>query len=554
MEAPFACQLPGICVPARKRAGRKGGELLQSSLPIEDASASWKGGLHQASARSVSASDRDAQSPEPRLVISDVCKQFGSFHALSGVTFTVHAGEVHALLGANGAGKSTLIRILAGFYKCDSGHIDLRADRDGHSEPNIEFIHQDLALVGDLSVAENIALLRGYPKRMGRVSWSGVRRQAVDIMARVAEGINVDAKVADLTRAEQSLVAIARAISNKCSVLVLDEPTASLPDSDVNRLFDILTGLQARGISIIYVTHRLDEVRRISDRVTILRDGKVVTDKPIDAITDSEIVAAIVGGNQSAFVHEKVSLENGATILSVEGAVAGPLGKPVSFELRRGEILGLAGLRGGGHEEVGRAIAGIDPMADGVVRLAGQAVGLKSVRDAIESGIGFATSRREQEALAMNLTARENFFLNPSISKKHSAWRIGKKSERASAVDLASQVMLRPLMPESTAGSFSGGNQQKVVLGRWLNVELRVLILEDPTIGIDVGARAEIYGLIQDLAARGLGVIVISSDFEEMAMICGRVLAFDRGVITQEISGTDVSVSAITHAASGTLN
>ena len=238
----------------------------------------------------------------------------------------------------------------------------------------------------------------------------------------------------------------------------------------------------------------------------------------------------------------------------IRGGLIGDAIKPVDLTLWRGEILGLAGLRGAGHEEVGRAIAGITPFTAGTIGLAGIPSRLKSVRDAIAAGVGFATSRREQEALAMTLSARENLFINPKISKRHPGWLIGKNRERVNAMEVASQVMLRPLQPETTVGSFSGGNQQKVVLGRWLNVDLRVLVLEDPTIGIDVGARAEIYGLIYELASRGLGVIVISSDFEELAMICGRVLTFDRGIITQDISAADLSVAAITHAASGALN
>lgn len=501
-----------------------------------------------------SAESMHEQGPTPRLMIDNVVKQFGNFRALRGVTFSVNAGEIHALLGANGAGKSTLIRILAGYYKCDGGETRLVSNHDLQAEPSIEFIHQDLALVGSLTVAENIAMVRGYPRRMGCISWRDVRRQAIDTLAGVAGSIDVDAKVADLSRAEQSLVAIGRALANKCSVLVLDEPTASLPDADVNRLFEILTDLKGQGISIIYVTHRLDEVRRIADRVTILRDGQVVADRSIEQISDAEIVKCIVGTGQAAQRREAIAPPSGDAILTIAGGAIGEAVKPIDVSLRRGEILGLAGLRGAGHEDVGRAIAGISPFTSGTTTLAGIETPLRSVRAAIAAGVGFATSRREQEALAMTLTARENLFINPIISKKHRAWLVGKPRERSDALELAGQVMLRPLSPETTVGSFSGGNQQKVVLGRWLNVDLRILILEDPTIGIDVGARAEIYSLIYALAAKGLGVVVISSDFEELAMICGRVLVFDRGTIAQEISSADLSVEAITHAASGALN
>ncbi len=490
----------------------------------------------------------------PRLMINSVVKSFGKFQALRGVTFNVNAGEVHALLGANGAGKSTLIRVLAGYYQCDGGYVRLVSSHDIQTEPTIGFIHQDLALVGSLSVAENIALACGYPKRIGRISWPDVKRQAIKTLAGIASSIDVEVKVAELSRADQSLVAIGRALAKRCSVLVLDEPTASLPDSDVNRLFEILSDLRAQGISIIYVTHRLDEVRRIADRVTILRDGQVVVNRSIQLISDNEIVDAIVGDGQMVQKRATTSSLDTGTVLTIQGGLVGSAIKPVDMILRHGEILGLAGLRGAGHEVVGRAIAGITPFTGGRVELAGTATPLRSVRETIAAGVGFATSRREQEALAMTLTARENLFINPQISNKHSSWMIAKKRERSDALTASEQVMLRPLKPETPAGAFSGGNQQKVVLGRWLNVNLRVLVLEDPTIGIDVGARAEIYGLIYELAARGLGIIIISSDFEELAMVCGRVLIFDRGAVAQEISAAALSVAAITHAASGAVN
>jgi ribose transport system ATP-binding protein len=479
-----------------------------------------------------------------------VDKIFDGTHALRGVTFSVGPGEVHALLGANGAGKSTLIKVLAGFYRPDAGAVRVFDDGEEVDAGRVAFIHQDLALVGDLSVAENVALVLGFPRVAGGISWKRVRQQAVNALALVGGGIDPDARVADLSRADQSLVAIARAVSTRCCAIVLDEPTASLPDADVQRLFTIIRDLAERGVSVLYVTHRLDEVRRIADRVTILRDGAVVVDAEIGSISDEQIVAGIVGLAGVTAI-SRTANATGTDVASLENARVNPESGLFGFSLGRGEMLGLAGLRGAGHEEVGRAIAGIEPLSEGHLRVNGRLVVVNGVGQAIARGIGFATSRREQEALAMTLSARENFFMNPTIMKGASRAILSPRRERREAAQLATDVRLRPAAPEAVVANFSGGNQQKVVLGRWLSIDLAVLVLEEPTMGIDVGARAEIYGLIHSLADQGLGVIVVSSDFEELATICDRVLVFDRGRIGAELRGADLTVDSLTHHASG---
>jgi ribose transport system ATP-binding protein len=484
-----------------------------------------------------------------RLSFREITKAFDAVVALSAVSFDVRPGSIHALLGANGAGKSTLIKILAGFYKADSGRIELDGEVISGRLP-VSFIHQDLALIGDMTVAENIALLRGYPRRGGRISWPAVREQAVEALDAVGGGIDIDAKVSDLTRADQSLVAIARGVSMHCHVLVLDEPTASLPDADVIRLFAILRALKDRGVSILYVSHRLDEIRQIADRVTVLRDGRVIADEVIANISDQQIVAAIVGGGVVKHLTRSAVATSEPVLHIRRGRIPGAA---VDFEflLRKGEILGLAGLRGAGHEEIGRALAGIHPLAAGEILLGAEPALITTVRSAISHGIGFATSRREQEALAMTMTASENFFLNPGVTKGFKMSYLTGTKERRRAAQLADEVHLRPANPDAIVATFSGGNQQKVILGRWLSVDLRVLILEEPTMGIDVGARAEIYALIQALADDGLGVIIVSSDFEELSIVGDRVLVFDRGAIRIELEGDALSVDAVTHHASG---
>ncbi|MCU1415713.1 MAG: sugar transporter ATP-binding protein [Microbacteriaceae bacterium] len=495
-------------------------------------------------------SDMQTRSAGPTaLSFRDVSMTFDGVVALSGIQFDVASSSIHALLGANGAGKSTLIKILAGFYKADSGEI-LVAGESHLKSSAVAFIHQDLALVPDLTVAENIALLNGYPRRRGAISWKKVRTQAKEIMSAVAEEIDVDAKVSELSRADQSLVAIARAVSLNARTIVLDEPTASLPDADVDRLFEILLKLKSGGVSILYVSHRLDEIRRISDHVTVLRDGRVIVDDDIDSVTDQDIVSAIVGGAVVNPVRLR-SLKGSPVVLGVRGAQVTEDSGPLEFDIHRGEILGLAGLRGAGHELVGRAVAGVEPIARAEFLMSGHPVQLSTVRQAIAHGVGFATSRREQEALAMTLSARENIFLNPGAAKPRYRPRLLARAERNNAAQIVGDVKLRPADPEAIVATFSGGNQQKVVLGRWLSVELALLVLEEPTMGIDVGARAEIYTLIHGLADEGLAALLVSSDFEELVTVCDRVLVFDRGVIHAELSGTDLTLDNITQLASG---
>jgi ribose transport system ATP-binding protein len=485
------------------------------------------------------------------LSFRDVSKAFDGVVALSGVRFDVASSSIHALLGANGAGKSTLIKILSGFYRADSGEILVNGEQHSRTS-SVSFIHQDLALVPDFTVAENIALLNGYPRRSGWISWRAVRREAIAVVSGIADGIDVDSKVSELSRADQSLVAIARAVAGKSSAIVLDEPTASLPDADVDRLFEILLRLKASGMSVLYVSHRLDEIRRISDHVTVLRDGRVIADERIEDISDSEVVSAIVGSAVVNPVRRPIAPDS-PVVLGVRDARVVEDSKTIEFDLHRGEILGLAGLRGAGQELVGRAVAGIEPLRQASYEIEGRPVDLTSVRQAIKNGIGFATSRREQEALAMTLTVRENFFLNPAATKRRYNRRLLAGAERRDSRQLATDVHLRPADPEAVVATFSGGNQQKVVLARWLSFDLKTLILEEPTMGIDVGARAEIYALIHSLADDGLSVLVISSDLEEFVTVCDRVLVFDRGAIRKELKHDTLTLDNLTQYASGAI-
>jgi ribose transport system ATP-binding protein len=489
---------------------------------------------------------------DPALLdIRRLTKRFIGTLALDGVDFDVRASEVHALLGENGAGKSTLIKVLAGVHAADDGEILLhgrRVDPTAEKLP-ITFIHQDLGLVDTMTVAENIAVLAGYPRRHGIISWRVTREAAVTALERMGGGVDPDARVRDLPAAEKSIVAIARAMAVKCDLLVLDEPTAALPEADVARLLDVLRRLRAGGLGIVYVTHRLDEVFRIADRVTVLRDGRRVATDPVAATTPAELVHNIVGRSLSdLFI--KPSTEAAGAVLAINRLVAGFVG-PVSFEVSAGEIVGLVGLRGAGHDIVGRAIFGDVGISSGAISLLGAPLKAREPRDAIRRRVGLVSSKRGEESLAPSLTVRENLFINPVTNGRKLLGPIGPAGEHARSLRVLHRYSVRPPEPERVIATLSGGNQQKVIVARWMEAGSRLLVLEEPTFGVDVGSKAEIYQLLQEALDGGLAVLLISSDFEEVAGICSRALIFDRGQVTAELPRSELTIARLTALASG---
>ena len=486
----------------------------------------------------------------PVLEFCGLTKRFGGTLAADRIDLELRPGEILALLGENGAGKSTLIKMLAGVYAPDAGHMrragaayDPRKDAG-----SIAFIHQDLGLIEWMTVAENIAMAQGFPKRLGLIDWAAVEHQARRSLALVADGIQPEARVQDLSRTEKSLVAIARALGTKADVLVLDEPTASLPKGEVETLFAVLRSLKARGVAMIYVSHRLDEVYAIADRLAVLRDGRLVAVRPCAATTPAELVRLIIGRPPEAlFVRPERSRAD--ALLRFEDLVVGDVG-PLDLVVEAGEIVGLAGLRGAGQETVGRVLFGLLPLERGLVRLDGAPLELASPHGAIGQGIGFVAGDRNADSIAAGLSVRENMFLNPcACGRGLLEWRAPAEEAQETA-DLGARVGLQPNDPSAAIETLSGGNQQKMVLARWLRVGGRVLVLEDPTAGVDVGAKAEIYRLLADAVARGLAVILISTDFEEVAEICHRALIFRSGKIVAELSGERLSLEQLIHVAS----
>jgi ribose transport system ATP-binding protein len=489
---------------------------------------------------------------DPILSFRNCVKVFGGNRAVDDVSFDVEAGTICALLGENGAGKSTLIKMLAGVYKRDSGQIlcngvdvDTPGGRDG-----IAFIHQDLGLLEWMTVAENMAMGFGFATSRGFISWNRVQRRAAEALELIGGGIDPRARVFDLTRAEKSLLAIARALAVDCRVLVLDEPTASLPEADVIRLFDVLHRLRAEGVAMIFVSHRLDEVFRIADRTAIMRDGVLVHEGPVAELDQDELVRHVVG-RRPVEVRAGSAEATGAEVLAVDGVELAGVG-PIDLEVAEGEIVALVGLRGAGHARIGRMLCGLEAHRAGQVRLDGQPVAFASPREAIDNGVAFVTSNREAESMAVSLSVRENLFINPQIRGRGTFSPVRRATERARALPIVRRFNVRPGNPEQEIGTLSGGNQQKVILARWLDIGARLLVLEEPTMGVDIGAKAEIYNHLGDALAEGTAIVVVSTDFEEVANVAHRALVFNRGRVAAELAGPDLNLANLLRHAAGT--
>lgn len=489
----------------------------------------------------------------PALQMRGVTKFFGATRALHKVDFAVAHGEIHALLGENGAGKSTLIKILAGVHAPDSGEILLDGARIepwlGRARVPISFIHQDLGLIEAMTVAENIALTTGYALRRQLISWAAVERRARSVLEELGTSIPPQRRISSLSSAERSIVAIARALAEKCSVLVLDEPTATLPQADAERLFAVLGQLRREQIGIVYVTHRLDEVFRLAEQVSVLRNGECVASGPIAGTTPEDLVIKIIGKPPAEVFVQPLPAQQ-ELVLEVEGLIGAGVG-PVSFRLARGETLGLVGRRGAGHDTVGRMLFGVLPRMGGIVRRQGTALPPGSIDAAMAAGLGFVSSKRNEESLAGALTVRENLFLNPDQRGNADARRFSPQNERQRAREVMRRFSVRPAdAAERAVATLSGGNAQKVVLARWFERGSVILILEEPTMGVDVGAKGEIYGMIQKGLRSGHAVLLVSSDFEEVARIAHRALVFVDGRISAELSAETLSIATLTRLAS----
>jgi ribose transport system ATP-binding protein len=492
----------------------------------------------------------------PAVTFRGVTKTFGGTVAVNNVDLTVYPGCVLALLGENGAGKSTLIKLLAGIYRPDAGTILLNGTSldPGPRRSSIAFIHQDLGLIDWMTAAENVALVGGYARSRGVIRWRHTRRKASEILALIGGGIPTDKPVGELTRADRSLIAIARALSLHPSVLVLDEPTASLSVTDTERLFTALRDLKREGVAIIFVTHRLDEVFQVADRVAVMRDGWLIAEREICDVHPDELVSLIVGRALSGTVRQAAAAKDapaGAAasqepLLQLRDVRVAEVG-PVSLDLRPGEIVAFTGLRGAGQDMIGRAVIGLIPITEGSITMKGSAGCLSSPAKALRAGCVFVTGNRQEEGIGMNLSVRENLFLNPALAKRRLFHLQTPRTERAQARVLIDRYRIRPDGSERVVNTLSGGNQQKVVFARSLQSAPELIVLEEPAIGVDVGAKAEIYTILREALHAGAAGILVSTDFNEVTQVCNRALVFRRGQVLRELNHGELSTEALVY-------
>jgi len=490
------------------------------------------------------------------LQANEIRKSYGGVHALKGVSLSLEKGEVHALAGENGAGKSTLIKILAGATQADSGQIHLNHQLITNNTPRrarslgIGIVYQQPALFPDLTVAENIALAGESSSPWRRVNWKARRKLAAELLAQVGARFSPDTLAGSLTTPEQQLVEIAKALDAKPSVLILDEPTATLGEQDAENLFRIVRQLQTQGTTIVYITHRFDEIFRLANRVTILRDGEWVDTCHVRELTRSSLISKMVGREvKSVFpAREK---KTGGVALEVHRLSCRSAGlRDVSLKVHYGEIVGLSGLVGSGRTQLAECIFGLTAKDSGEILVGGKAAILDSPRHAISNGIAYVPEDRRKHGLVLDMSIAANTTLS-SLSKISHLGMLKLKIEHQSAGDFSRRLRVKTPSVDMLAGTLSGGNQQKVALARWLMTEPKILILDEPTQGIDVGAKAEIYALMNELADRGIAILMISSDLNEVIGMSDRVVVMANGEISGELSHADATPQSVLRCALG---
>ena len=490
----------------------------------------------------------------PILETHGIAKHYDATQALDDISLALYPGEVHALLGENGAGKSTLIKIITGVVQPDRGEIILAGDRVAlrsaaeAQRAGIAAIYQEPLLFPDLTVAENIFV--SHQGRGVAVGWARMYREAEAILAELGVAIDVRSPARGLTLAAQQSVEIAKAISLNVRVLIMDEPTASLSAHEVTQLFRLVQGLRDQGVSILFVSHRIEEVFEIADKVTVFRDGHLISTRPRAETSPQRAIADMVG-REMGLLKPRISGPRGDLLLSVRGLGREDVFQDVSFDLHRGEVLGFSGLIGAGRTDVGLALFGIEPATTGSITLSGKEIVIRSPREGMDLGIAYVSEDRRQLGLSLPMSISANITL-PMLHRYLDRFGLIRQDmERATAEAFRKRLSIRTRSVDVAVAKLSGGNQQKVMLSKWLNTKPSVLILDEPTRGIDVGAKAEVHAIIAELAAEGIGIILISSDLPEVLAISDRVLVMREGRAVAIFERKDANQETVMTAAMG---
>jgi ABC-type sugar transport system ATPase subunit len=494
----------------------------------------------------------------PVLELRKVSKQFNGFYAIKNVDLTIYPGEVHCLLGENGAGKSTLIKTMAGVNSLEEGEyfvdnqlMDIKSPRDAQRH-GVNIVFQELSLVPSLTVAENVFFGR-LPKRglkgMGQVNWSKLYKDTKGLLQEVGLEVDPRAKVKSLGVAQQQLVEIAKALSHDSKVIAMDEPTSSLSYHEIERLFVLIEKLKKRGVGIIYVSHKFDEIFRITDKITVLRDGEKVGEVVTSKTTSNELVSLMVGRTLKN-LYPKVDTKPGKVMFEVKGITSDKV-KDVSFSVRKGEIIGFSGLMGAGRTELARAIFGLDVTTKGEIIVGDQKIPRNSCVKAVDIGIGYVPENRKEEGLVLTGSVRDNMSISV-LKKMKMNWLLNKKKEEQLVDGAIDELSIKTRSPQQKITLLSGGNQQKVIIARWLiHDDLKVLILDEPTRGVDVGAKSEIYRLISEMAQKGIAVLIMSSEIPELLSMCDRIYVMKDGELVGEFGQSEASQEKLMNLAVG---
>lgn len=489
------------------------------------------------------------------IEMHNIHKAFGKNTVLSGVSFDLVTGEVHALMGENGAGKSTLMNLLTGLYSLDQGTIQIDGKETAFKNPKeaeqhgIAFIHQELNIWPDMTVLENLFIGKEIYTKLGLLDTKQMKVLAQTQLDRLSVNLSLDQEAGSCSVGQKQMIEIAKALMTDAKVIIMDEPTAALTEREIEKLFQVIESLKKEGVSIVYISHRMEEIFAICDRITIMRDGKTVDTKAIPETNFHEVVKKMVGRELTDRYPERTP-STGDIVLEVKQATKKGQFQDISFSVKAGEIVGVAGLMGAGRTEMMRSLFGLDPLDQGEIWVHGKKAVIKKPSDAVKLGIGFITEDRKDEGLMLDASIRENIGL-PNLKSFSPKGLIDKKNEQDFVDLLIKRLTIKTASSDISARSLSGGNQQKVVIAKWIGIQPKVLILDEPTRGVDVGAKREIYQLMNELTDRGVAILMVSSELPEILGMSDRVLVIHEGTISGELDKTEATQERIMTLATG---